>query len=77
MRNKLKVANCVLMIALAYDLRIHIKNRMKYVVVVEKNHLLQNQFDYTALMVKYLADKLGQNEIEIDEFDLIALHHLM
>lgn len=75
--NTLKVVNGVLMLALAYDYRIATKNRTKYAAILEENNHLKDHILHAQFMVGYLAKKLEEHEIEIDEFDMIVLNNPM
>lgn len=77
MLDKMKIVNGALILALVYDLRNARKNRMKYEEILEENTIIQKNFTHAQFMVGYLAKKLEENEIELDEFDLIALNNLM
>lgn len=75
--NKLKIVNCVLIFSLAYDYRVARRNRAKFEKLREEKEILLKQIGHSLAVTAYLSHKLDENEIEIDEFDLIALNNLM
>lgn len=77
MPEKLKIINVTLVAALACDLYINQKNRAKYKDIQEMNQLLQMNFEHAQYVIEYLGNKLADNEIEIDEFDMIAINNPM
>jgi len=77
MPNKSQIANGVLVASLAYDMYVCRKNRAKYNELMKENIILLDHLEHAKFVVAYMVRKLGENEIELTEFDMIALSNPM
>ncbi len=69
------IAYGVLSAAVAFDLAQHIHIKTKIDQILEVNDILEQQLSKSDARAKYLANKLMQNDIPFDEFDLIVLNN--
>ncbi len=77
MLNKSQIANGIFAAALIYDLYISRKNRNRFNEILEENNNLEAQVNHTLYAANYMAQKLADNEIDLSDFDLIALNNPM
>jgi len=75
MRSKYGIASLAIIGSTVIFGVIHQSLRTKYAEVVQITINLDKQNDILIAQVMYLLNVLNENDIELDEFDLIALNH--
>jgi hypothetical protein len=71
------IANAALFALLVSDHKVNTRNKAKYKMVVEQNDLLRDRLQAQSSQVDYLVDMITRNNIDVTEFDLIALRSLI
>lgn len=75
MPTKLQFAQAVLAASVVHDLVWSIKARRAARKLIEENNNLKAELAHVTHMLSYLARTIDSHGIELDEFDLIALHN--
>lgn len=77
MPHKMLLLNGALVAMLAYDYRVHVRNKANLNRVQEVNADLQHQLERHLAQISYLCKMIDKHETPFDEFDLIALNDPM
>ncbi len=75
MLNKSQIINCICAVTLAYDLYASLENKKRFNKLLERKNTLDEQLDHAIFAANYMAQKLADNEIDLSEFDIIALNN--
>ena len=76
MFDHIKPSTILLVAALAYDFRVARRNRKKFENLVQQYNNLVDVANFTQKQAEYLATMLDRANVEITEFDRIAMLNL-
>jgi hypothetical protein len=74
---KIAILNVISFAALAYDSKVHYRNKKRHAEVLERNIKYQNMIASQQRQIAYLASMLDKHEVTMSEFDLIAFNNLI
>lgn len=75
--DKFKITTAILAAGYVYDLYIARKIKTRACEIVDENTTLRDLLAESHKRAEYLASMIDKHEIEIDEFDAIAIMHPM
>ncbi|MEO7398591.1 MAG: hypothetical protein ABIW84_08510 [Ilumatobacteraceae bacterium] len=77
MLNKSLLTNGIFAVALLHDMVTYRKIQKRLNEILEENRVLHGQVDHALYVANYMALKLADNDIDLSDFDIIALNNPM